>query len=387
MSVPTPPAHPLKVLVIDDNPADRTFLVHLIQQVRHSSCVILEAETGAEGLNLCHTETPQCVFLDFQLPDIDGLEFLQELRQHHGEGEIPVIMVTSRGSENLAVQALKTGAQDYMVKANLSPEALERALANALGKASLILRIEAHRLELERSNQELEQFAYIASHDLQEPLRMVSSYLQLLERRYKDRLDKNAQEFIWFAVDGATRMQRLINDLLAFSRVGTRGKEPVPVDCDAVLDKVLTDLSVVMGESGATIQRNPLPTILADETQLGQLFRNLIGNALKFRGTSSPVISISAHKIEPGLPVYEEPREDNRVEYQFSFVDNGIGFDQKFADRIFLIFQRLHNQEEYQGTGIGLAVCKRIVERHGGTIWAESSPGHGAEFMFTFRGG
>ena len=225
--------------------------------------------------------------------------------------------------------------------------------------------------KLQRSNQELAQFAYIASHDLQEPLRMVASYCQLLQKRYSDKLDKDATEFINYAVDGATRMQRLIQDLLAYSRVETKGKEPQVVDCKIVLETVLSNLKAALQESKAVVTHDSLPTIKADPTQLGQLFQNLISNSLKFRSTDQPHVHISANK--------------NGHDYHFSVHDNGIGIDPKFCDRIFEIFKRLHTIDEYPGTGIGLAICKKIVERHGGNIWVESEPGKGAAFNFTIK--
>lgn len=232
-------------------------------------------------------------------------------------------------------------------------------------EAALALRSD----ELARSNAELEQFAYVASHDLQEPLRMVGSFVQLLERRYKDVLDAKGREHIGYAVDGARRMQMLIQDLLAFSRVGTQGKDFTPTNFNSVVRSVLNNLREAIGESGAKVVCDPLPTLPADDTQIGQLFQNLISNAVKFRGERSPTIQITA--------------EPSDAHWKFAVKDNGIGIDQRHSERIFLIFQRLHNRREYVGTGIGLAICKKIVDRHGGRIWVESEPGEGSTFLFT----
>ena len=229
----------------------------------------------------------------------------------------------------------------------------------------------AQAAELARSNSELEQFAYVASHDLQEPLRMVSSYTQLLAKRYQGKLGQDADEFIAFAVDGARRMQNLINDLLAYSRVGTRGGELRPVDAEAALSNALMNLQGAIEESGATIAREPMPGVYADPVQLGQIFQNLIGNAIKFRNSLPPHVHVASAESEK--------------EWRFSIKDNGIGIDPAFSDRIFQVFQRLHNKKDYPGTGIGLAICKKIAERHGGRIWVESEPGQGATFHFTIR--
>ena len=237
--------------------------------------------------------------------------------------------------------------------------------------------------ELARSNTELEQFAYVASHDLQEPLRMIASYTQLLERRYKDRLDADATDYINFAVDGARRMQVLINDLLAYSRVGRRGRPFALTDCAEVLQATLANLKIALEESGAVVTHTPLPRLVADGPQLTQLFQNLIGNAIKFRGAAPPKIHVSAELPPAGETPAGQP---GVAEWLFTVRDNGIGIEPQYFARIFVIFQRLHTREEYPGTGIGLAVCKKIVERHGGRIWVESKPGQGTAFHFTLPG-
>lgn len=247
--------------------------------------------------------------------------------------------------------------------------------------------------DLERSNKELEQFAYVASHDLQEPLRMVTSYLQLLERRYKDKLDSDANDFIHFAVDGASRMKALVEGLLRFSRVQSKGKPFKPTDVNGILRAVLKNLEAVIEESGAKITYDPLPTVMADDLQLTQLFQNLIGNAIKFRDKSPPEVHISAVPVErfgsPGssfqrtMDAQQEGYNRGYGTWKFSVSDNGIGIAPEYGDRLFQIFQRLHPKGEYPGTGIGLAICKKVVELHGGRIWMESEPGKGSTFCFT----
>ena len=248
-------------------------------------------------------------------------------------------------------------------------DGLSSTVAQVVQQAAAEEKLRLSFVDLERSNNELEQFAYVASHDLQEPLRMMSSYTQLLARRYQGQLGADADEFIAYAVDGANRMQMLINDLLAYSRVGTRGKEFKPTDYTAVLDQALVNLKAAMEEGGAVVTHDPLPTVMADNSQLVQLFQNLIGNAIKFHGKDPLRVHVSA--------------EQKGNEWVISVRDNGIGIDPQYAERIFVIFQRLHTKEEYPGTGIGLAICKKIVERHGGRIWVESQPGIGSTFYFT----
>jgi light-regulated signal transduction histidine kinase (bacteriophytochrome) len=258
-----------------------------------------------------------------------------------------------------------------------------RQIQRALGKEQIILlaiediterkqvedTLNRSVTELKRSNDELQQFAYVASHDLQEPLRMVASFTQLLAERYDNQLDDKAKKYIHYAVDGAVRMQLLINDLLAYSRIGTKAKPLETIDLNTVLGEVINNLKINIDEAKAIITNEELPEVQADASQLVQLFQNLIGNAVKFRGTGFPHIHISA-------------RDEGR-EWRFSVRDSGIGIDPQYADKVFTIFQRLHTREEYPGSGIGLAICKKIVERHGGRIWFESELGKGTTFFFT----
>jgi chemotaxis family two-component system sensor kinase Cph1 len=245
---------------------------------------------------------------------------------------------------------------------------LRKAIVNIVLRQADELAQLAH--DLERSNAELKKFAYVASHDLQEPLNQVANYVQLLEMRYQNQLDEDANEFITYAVEGVSLMQTLIDDVLAYSKVDMQAIEFQLTEVETALERALTNLRKRISETGAVITYDELPTVMADSTQLMQLFQNLIGNAIKFRSDKPPEIHVGAIRTED--------------EWLFSVKDNGIGFDPQFSDRIFVIFQRLHTRDEYPGTGMGLAICKKIVECHRGRIWVESQVGEGATFYFTF---
>ena len=289
-----------------------------------------------------------------------------------------------RSAEDALAQQIGTGIElngrrkngsEFPIEIMLSPLESEEGILVTAAVRDITMRkkAEAHLLqkveELNRSNEELEQFAYIASHDLQEPLRMVASYTQLLSRRYKGKLDSNADEFISFAVDGASRMQRLIKDLLAYSRVGTRAKDLFDTSSEEALQQALINLRGAVEESGAQVTHDPLPIVVADEMQLIQLFQNLVGNAIKYQNPGTPRVHISAAR-------------DGEKRWTFSVRDNGLGIDSQYFERIFGMFQRLHKREEFEGTGVGLAICKKIVERHGGSISVKSELGHGSTFSF-----
>ena len=269
----------------------------------------------------------------------------------------------------------RKNGSEFPIEIMLSPlESAEGILVTAAvrdittrkkAEADLLNKVE----ELNRSNEELGQFAYIASHDLQEPLRMVASYTQLLSRRYKGKLDSDADKFIAFAVDGASRMQRLIQDLLAYSRVGTKGTDLIEISSEAALEQALLNLRGAILEKGALVTHDSLPPVLADEMQLIQLFQNLVGNAIKYQSSAIPKVHISAAK-------------NGVKKWTFSVKDNGLGIDSQYFEKIFGMFQRLHKRQEFAGTGIGLAICKKIVERHGGRISVKSQPGHGSTFCF-----
>ncbi len=320
--------------------------------------------------------------------EVRPADWPEQLRKYNADGtpmaedELPLTRAIRRGevTTNLELYIRRPGMEG-MVPVLVSAAPIHDSGGRIIGGVLVwrdiadikeaMDRLETTAAELERSNRDLEQFAYVASHDLQEPLRMITGYLQLIERRYKGSLDEDADEFINFAVDGAARMQRLITDLLTYSRVGARGSPFGPVDMEEVLEHAMENLEGAIEESGAVVTHDALPTVHGDKTQLTQLLQNLIGNALKFRGEAAPAVHVAA-----------EPY-DRR--WRFSVRDNGIGIESQYERRIFLIFQRLHGRREYPGTGIGLAICKKIVDRHGGRIWVESEPGRGSTFFFTLE--
>ena len=291
----------------------------------------------------------------------------------------------------LSIESVKVerhwSAKD-ITRLRIVTEIFASALERRLSQEALVERTR----ELERSNADLEQFAYVASHDLQEPLRAVTSYAQLLAKRYADQLDAKANKYIGYVVDGGNRMQRLIQDLLNYSRVGRKGNLFQSISCNQVLAQALANLSISIRRSGATVTSDPLPQVMADEGQLIQLLQNLISNAIKFKGEPPPKIHVSAvNQVDEKQSTAERetvPRRSSPIaktdnNWLFSVRDNGIGIQSEYRERIFTLFQRLHSRQEYSGTGIGLAVCQKIVERHGGEIWVESEFGKGSTFYFT----
>jgi signal transduction histidine kinase len=354
----------LRILMVEDDPAD----VELVLRALRSAGVKLDndvVQTEEDFTAKIRRNSYDVVLADHSLPSWNGLATLEVLRR---EGlDIPVVLVSGSIGELKAVECIKQGAADYVLKDHLPrlPNSVRRALQDKKMR-------DEHRQsqeELARSNRDLEQFAYVASHDLQEPLRMVANYTQLLAERYQGKLDANADKYIHYAVDGALRMQTLVQDLLAFSRVGRQGRDMTTTDCNRVLETALKNLQTALHESGAVVEHGLLPELMADGSQLTQLFQNLIGNAIKFRGSVPPVVRVAAEK--------------QGREWVFSVADNGIGIAPEHADLVFVIFKRLHTREEYPGSGIGLSICKKIVEQHGGKIWVESEAGKGSCFRFT----
>ena len=361
----------LAVLHIEDNNLDAELVAKALRKGGFSISVAV-VQNEAEFEREIRLHPPDIVLADYNLPQWKGMEALEVLKRE--ALDIPLILVSGALGDVTAVECIKRGATDYVLKDSLArlPEAIRRALQE---KHLLRLRRRAEEdlakkaVELARSNADLEQFAYIASYDLQEPMRMVAAYTQLIAERYRGKLDENADKFIGYACEGALRMQTLINDLLAFSRIGRAGIKAGRVNCDAAMAEVLLNLGPAIRECGATVSYAPLPEVWADSSQMTQVFQNLIGNAIKFRGKEPPEILVQAEKAGQ--------------DWLFTVSDNGIGIAPESAENIFVAFQRLHTRTEYPGNGIGLSICKKIIERNGGKIWVESGASKGSSFKFT----
>jgi signal transduction histidine kinase len=362
----------LKILYMEDDPG----LGRLFQKKLSQLGQVVVAANGMEGLKSYQEETYDVLVIDYQMPVMDGLQVLRKLVSNGAPP--PVIMLTGAGNEEIAVEAMKMGAIDYLVKDidgkyfQLLPLVINEAVQRyrfAEEKKRMQQELERYAGELERSNQELEQFAYVVSHDLKEPLHTIRGFAKFLEESYQAQLDEQANEFIEYIIEGTVRMERLINGLLEYSRVKFKGSEPEPVNCTELVEQVLRDLKATIDARKAEITYDPLPTISGNERLLLRVFQNLIDNALKYCQNNPPKVHVSA--------------EEKEKEWLLSIQDNGIGIDPKNAEKIFIIFQRLHNRNEYSGDGLGLAICKKIIESHKGKIWVESKKDQGSTFFFT----
>jgi signal transduction histidine kinase len=393
----TPKPQEIRILVVDDQEENLVALEAVLEGLDHR---VVKARSGKEALRFLLDQDFAAILLDVRMPDMDGFECAAMIRQRERSRDTPILFLTALKNEELQYRGYFMGAVDFLSKP-IVPEVLRskvsvfvdlarknlqlteknrelektvaelrRAEENILRlNADLERRVEERTRELMRSNDELRQFAYIASHDLQEPLRTVGSYAQLLGKRYRDQIGDEANEFINFMVDGVARMHDLLNDMLAYSRVTDAERKPFEmVDCNVVLQSALANLEASIKSSEAEVEAAPLPHVYGDGVQIAQVFQNLISNSLKYRSAEAPKVRVTV--------------ERNNDEWTFRVADNGMGIEPKYQDRIFGIFKRLHGKE-IAGTGMGLAICKKIVEHHGGRIWVESEIGKGSQFCFT----
>jgi len=355
----------MQILIIDDTQGDHDIAVECLEdggggyQFHH-------AYNAEEGLAIYHNHPIDCVLLDYHMPGKDGLELLKQLSDENKI--VPVIMMTGEGDESVAVTAMKLGSQDYIPKKILTSSSLKRSVERAVERTAIMWQMAGYRLELERSNHDLEQFANIVAHDLKSPLRAVTQHLALIRNKNADTLDEKSMRSLEFAVEGATRMRLLIEALFEYAHLGF--SEPVfdEVNMEALLEQTKHDLSTVIAESGAHITHDALPEVKGDAILLAQLLQNLIGNAIKYC-KESPRIHVSATQEAGG--------------WRIGVQDNGIGIAKAQHKQIFAIFRRLHQEEDYPGIGLGLAICDRIVKQHGGIISVDSQPGQGSLFSFT----
>ncbi len=354
------------ILLVDDRPENLVALEAVLEPLEHN---LVKAHSGEEALKHLLNEDFSVILLDVQMPGMDGFETALQIKQREKTRDVPIIFLTAISREpRHALRGYSSGAVDYIAKP-FEPNALRAKVSVFIELHEKNELLKQQAAELQRSNQDLQQFAYVASHDLREPIRVMCGYLDLLAEDYASVLDDSAKKYIEAAMGAGTRMTDLIDDLLRYSRVGADERVFEPIDLRAVIDEACENLSVAIQETGANITTDELPTVTSNASLLVQLFQNLLANALKFRAEAAPRIHVGA------------TRQDG--EWSFTIADNGIGFDPASASRIFDIFTRLHGRSKHEGTGIGLAICKRIVEQHGGEIWADSKPGTGTTFSFT----
>ncbi len=350
----------MRFLIIDDSAADARVLQAMLKQACPRGFEVIHVLSGTEGYDQVQKQEFDCVFLDYRLEDSCDWEILQKIREL--KNDVPIIAISGAGNEQIAVEGVKLGAQDYLVKDSLTMETVQRALTNAIEKVRLAR-------ELAKRQQELKDFAHMAAHDLQAPLRRIAQLSEFLQEDLEGKLDETSASNIKLIGTNATRLQALVESLIEYARHGSLENRKHPVSLDRARDAALLNLDLQIREAGATIQSEPLPNVVGDEATLTFLFQNLISNAIKFRGDAAPCIQISS-------------KQENH-QFKISVSDNGIGIKQEFQDRIFTPFRRLHAQQEYEGSGIGLATCQKIVEQHGGQIHVESEPGKGSTFYFT----
>jgi signal transduction histidine kinase len=357
-----------RVLVVEDNPLDRALYKRLMDKSK-TSFQIYEADNVRDGLKLSRNQSVDCIVLDYRLPDADGIDFIKTCKQEGIEPDAAIVMVTGQGNEQTAVEVMKLGALDYIAKDTILEGFFVQSILNAIERAQLKRQIRQYQDALEKSYLALSDFTYTVSHDLKAPLRRIAQYCDVLKEDMGDRLGEEGTEYLNRLSVSARRMQHLVDDLLTYSRTMSAKEEKVNLSFEKVVNEVVEDLKVLVEENSATIIKHKLPVVSAYPIRIKELFQNLIENALKYRDKARPVIEISS--------------EDKGDHYLFSVQDNGKGIDEKYHKKIFKEFERLQGQEDIEGSGLGLSICSKVVEMHGGKIWVESAPGAGTIFKFT----
>jgi two-component system, sensor histidine kinase and response regulator len=357
---------PIHILLVEDNSADAYLIVRFLAAETQVS--LTHAERLDDAINRLQNNHFAAILLDLSLPDSRGIETVKQM--HAADPELPIIILTGLDDEEVAIAALREGAQDYLVKGDIQKSGLIRAIHYAIERQQTLDKLQHVNQELTRSNEELERFAYVVSHDLQQPLQGILGFAQLLTLTQQEQLNDTAKDYLEHIVSTGKRMSQLIQDLLNYSRVGADEQVNAPTDCHQLVQEVLSEIGPTLAENQGTVGIEPLPTLWGKASQLKQLFQNLLSNALKYHSPGqAPQVSVSA--------------ELQATDWRFAVQDNGIGIEPAHFDQIFQIFQRLHGSQDYPGTGIGLATCKKIVENHGGRIWVESEPGVGTSVYFT----
>ena len=357
------------ICIIEDSPEDREMFRRYLLQDSEYSFHLYECDTGEQGLELCQRIQPDCILLDYNLPDINGIEFLDELTDNDGSMRFPVIMLTGLGDEEVALLAMKRGAQDYLVKGEMTAGNLFRAIHNAIQRNAMRQQMEQQSYILEQKNQEIQAFAYALAHDLRAPLRAISGFAQIVAEDYGKVLDEEGNRYVRHIVRSTVQMDQLINDLLSYTRIEHGKTRHKPVALSFLLPQIVEGMAERITEMQGSVQvAETLPVVYGDPTLINQIFVNLLNNALKYHRTDvSPQVTIDA----------TEQGHDATVRIR----DNGIGIAERHYEKIFTIFQRLHSDDEYAGTGIGLAIVKKAVELQGGEIWVESVVGVGSTFF------
>lgn len=357
----------IHILLVEDDEDDALLTRELFDAIDDIHFEMEWASTYEEALKVIQRRRFDAYLIDYHLGEHNGLELLDVLIDSGCED--PIIMLTGLGNRELDLATMEAGATDYLVKSQINADTLERSIRYAIERKQVEKALREKSKALEHSNKELEQFAYIVSHDLQTPLHTILGFASLLRKRYQGRLDEEADGYLERILAGVERMQLLIKDVLTYSRTGTKEITKRRVDTNEVFQHILAGMQRTLEEADACVTCDSLPTIMADKTQFGLLLQNLIGNAVKYRGNRQPVVHVTA--------------QQQNSHWCFAVCDNGIGIAADKQELIFNAFTRLHRQNEYAGTGIGLAICKKVVERHKGHIWVESEEGKGATFYFT----